>query len=386
MKKRTIKASLLAPKSEIIAIYCSVVPRDFPPHHRLSYVKELSRYFPVIFVDLPSGVRSPSLAEVLRFSNFLAKNFFGVNDSFFWEVAPFRKISFLILYIFLTIQKLMFKKKILLYTTSGYRDPVYRFIPFDKSIFDCPDIHRGELQKNKDWIAKFDLVLVNTKLVADKLRQYNPKAVEVASGYRRYREPSLGHPKIPNSVLFLGGISQRIDYGLLEKVIRKNPKFNFYFIGEIYLAKYYAEKKDRERLGKWQKILEYPNANYLGVFPDDLLDSVAPFFEVGIIPYEVFDAFNYYSNPIKLFDYLASFLYVVSTPLENVRFYSRGYPVFIGRDWEEFSNKVGLALSYSPKNLQKYKGKLRGLLEKQSLERKTLQAVGETKKLFAEMI
>jgi hypothetical protein len=382
MKKRTTKASFLAPDSEIILIYCSIVPRDFPPHHRLSYVEELSKHFPVLFIDLPSGSRSTSLTEVFRFCVLLVKNFFGVKDSFFWEITPFRKVSFLILYIFLTIQKILFKKKILLYTTSGYWDRVYRFIPLDKSIFDCPDIHAGELEKNRSWIAKFDLVFANTKLVLDKLKQYNARVIEVASGYRRYRKPILKHPKIPNSVLFLGGISQRIDYQLMEKVIKKNPKFNFNFMGEVYLNKYYAEKKDRVRLGKWQRILKYPNVNYLGVVSDGLLDSLTPFFKVGIIPYEPSNSFNYYSNPIKIFDYLASGLNVVSTPLENVRVYSRSHPVSVGQDWEDFSKKVRLALSYSNENFEKYKNQIDELLKKESLERKTLRVVGEIKKLF----
>jgi len=368
--------------SRTILVYCSVVPRDFPPHHRLNYVKALSKHFAVIFIDLPAGFRLSPFLGAFKFYSSIVSTFFRFKNSFVWEFFPNRRLHFLILYLYLLSQKILFKKKILLYTTSGYAGPVYCYIPYDKSIFDCPDIHKGEFEKNKNWISKFDLVLANTELVAQRVNKFNDNVIKVASGYRNFRKTSFLQPKIPNSVLFLGGISQRINYTLLEKVIQKIPDVDFYFVGEIYLNKYYKEKKDKNRLKSWQRILKYSNVHYLGEFPDELIDSFSPFFKVGIIPYETSDIFNYYSNPIKLFDYLASGMFVISTPLANLTSYTHSFPVDLAVSANEFVGKIRLALSKTDNDFKKYEVKIKRLLKNQSLESKTSQVIKEVNLLL----
>lgn len=364
--------------SDTILIYCSVVPHDFPPSHRLNFVRELSKNLQVIFIDLPSGLRLSSLSQIFVFYGFLARTFYRFDSSFLWEFFQFRKLNFYVLYLYLLFQKFFFGKKVILYTTSGYSDPIYSYIPFDKSIFDCPDIHKGEFEKHKAWIRQFDLVFTNTKLISEIIKKYNNNVKLVSSGYLDKKiVPVFSPQKIPNSVAFFGGISQRIDYNLLKRVIRNLPNVTFYFIGDVYLNKYYVENKDGKLLNKWNKILTFSNVNYLGNFSNEIFHSILPFFRIGIVPYVSKDTFNFYSNPIKLYDYLSSGMYVVSTPIPNVTSFTKSFPVYIAQSPDQFVRKIKFLLRTSDKGILKYKNKVAGILGKQSVETKVASVFEE---------
>lgn len=370
--------------SDLLLIYCSVVPHDFPPSHRVNFVWELSRHVSVIFVDLPSSLRLNPLSRAFKFYISLIYSFFRFEYPFVWEFFRFQRVHFLILHIYLLFQKYFLKKRIILYTTSGFYDSIYRYIPYEKSIFDCPDRHKDEFEKNKSWIQKFNLVFTNTKLLFESVNKYNNNVKIVASGYLDNRIPESFHHKILNSVLFSGGISQRIDYGLLEKVIRRLPQVQFYFVGEVYLNKYYIEPEDNHRLKKWRKILNYPNVHYLGNFSETVLQNILPLFGIGIIPYVTSDVFNYYSNPIKLYDYLAYGMSVISTPLPNVEIFTNSLPVYTARSPLEFVRKIEMVLRKSDRDIFKYKDKVARLLQSQNVERKKTQVLRAIKLLLME--
>lgn len=369
--------------SKLLLVYCSVVPHDFPPSHRINFVRKLSKYLNVIFIDLPTDSCLSPLSKAVKFYFSLLNTFFKFKYSFVWEFFRFRKLHFFTLYLYLFFQKLFFRKRIILYTTSGYNDLVYRYIPYDKSIFDCPDRHKSEFGMNKDWIKKFDLVFANTKKLYQILKKYNQNTKMVSSGYLDVDTPIFYRQKIQNSALFLGGISQRINYNLLLRVIQRLPEVDFYFIGEVYLDKYYAESKDKIRLKKWQKILNYRNVYYWGESPENYLKHMIPFFKVGLIPYDSSEVFNYYSNPIKLYEYLAYGVNVVSTPLPNVSSLAKKFPVYIGGSSKAFGEQIKLALSRNEKLINKDKNKVAILLRKNSMERKTFQVIKELQLLSA---
>lgn len=377
-----IKLSPSRFKSKILLIYCSVVPHDFPPFHRINFVRELSKYINVIFVDLPSIFRFVPISKLINFYVPLIKTLFRFDYTFVWELFRFRRFHFLILNFYLLFQKYYFNKKIVLYTTSGYFDPIYRYIPYDKSVFDCPDIHEGEFERNKNWINKFDLVFANTKLVFESIRKYNRKVKMMPSGYRNYKIINFTKEKIPNSVLFLGGISQRIDYDFLIKVIENLPNVEFYFIGEVYLNKYYVEKKDKARLKKWMKLLAFSNVHYLGELSENILESILPIFKVGIIPYFSKDSFNFYSNPIKLYDYLSYGIYTISTSLPNVENFTGNFPIYTANSASEFVINIKRVLEKTEKEIFRYENQIMRFLKSESMENKVSRVLEEINLLF----
>ena len=379
---RIIAVIKLAPTPvnlKTILVYCSVVPHDYPPFYRVKFVRELSQHLNVVFIDLPSGFRLNKITRAPGFYFSVLVSLFRFDHSFVWEFFRPRRFNYHLLKLYLLFQKIFRGKKIILYTTSGYSDPVYKFIPFEKSIFDCPDIHSSELEKNKIWISKFNKVFTNTKLITEKIKKYNNRIKTIPSGYMGKTTFDLSQPKKPNSVLFLGGISQRLDYDLLERVIYMLPQVRFYFAGEVYLNKFYTESRDATRLKKWEKILTYPNVYFLGNLSDSKLKLTAPLFKIGLIPYLTKDTFNYYSNPIKLYDYLANAMFVVSTPLPNVARFKGSLPVYIAKTPGGFAKKIHRLLRISDREIFKYKNKIIGLYYRENLEAKVVRVLGEIK-------
>ena len=370
-----IKIAPSKTNSKVILVYCSVVPYSYPPHYRISFVKQLSKHFNVVFIDLPSNKHYKRLSEAFHFYYYLVRTFFRFTHSFLWEYYSFKKFNYISLYFYLNILKFFKKKRILLYTTSGYFDVIYRYIPFNKSIFDCPDIHDGEFQSNNNWLKKYDLIFSNTDAVRVNLNQYNTQVKLISSGYLKKPTYRFHSKKIPNSVLFLGGISQRIDYEMLEKIIAEIPKANFYFAGDVYLNKYYSESGDNQRLKKWKRILKYPNTHYLGSLSKSKLQTLLPYFKIGVIPYKSTDVFNLYSNPIKLYDYLSYGMYVISTPLINISNLSQPLPVNICYSSDEFVKKIASLLAKPSTDILKYKNSVSKLLSNQSMEKKVSQVL-----------
>lgn len=119
-----------------------------------------------------------------------------------------------------------------------------------------------------------------------------------------FLEPSLG--EIPNDlidipeprVVYAGAIYEWFDFDLFNKVVESNPDKSFVIIG----------------FGKTELITKrYPNLYFLGERKHSELKRYLKHMQVGIIPFK--DKTNIIINcdPIKLYEYLASLLPVVTT-------------------------------------------------------------------------
>jgi len=166
------------------------------------------------------------------------------------------------------------------------------------------------------------------------------------------------------------------------QVIKKLSDINFYFIGEIYLNKYYVESEDRVRLQKWEDILQYKNVHYLGEFPESILQSILPFFKVGIIPYKTNDLFNEYSNPIKLYDYSEGGMFVISPPLLNITTFTKDFPIILAETPTEYMRGISRALALPQKEILKYEIKVQKFFKEQSIEIKSTKVMQRIKKLL----
>jgi hypothetical protein len=376
-----IKLSVSDNNSKTIILYCSVVPHDYPPYHRLDFAKKLSKSINVIFIDTPTLFKKVTIHELIYFYLSLLGNLINFKFNFIWEFIGFRKINFLSLKYFIIIQKYIFGKQVILYCTSGYWDSVFDYINADKSIFDCPDVHENEFNNNRKWIGEFDVVLVNSLPVYDYVKKFNNNLKIVGTGYFNNLNKVLFKNKLTDSVVFFGGISQRIDYELLLHIVKKLPKIEFYFIGDIYLNKYYQEKGDNVNFKKWENLTRFSNVHYLGVLRDiNSISAILPFFKVGIIPYISEDIFNYYSNPIKLYEYLAYGMGVVSTALANISVLKEIYPVRIALTTGEFARNINTMLRKKISK-KKYNYLINNLIKKQDMDLKVKQVLGIIKKM-----
>jgi glycosyltransferase involved in cell wall biosynthesis len=113
----------------------------------------------------------------------------------------------------------------------------------------------------------------------------------------------------------------------MEFLARKNPEFNFIYIGRTEI--------DLSTL----KTLK--NIYFTGPVPYDSLPEWAAYFDAAIIPFMV-NGLTISSNPIKLLEYFALGLPVVSTRIPEVEKFKPF--VYIGDGYQEFSDLINLAL------------------------------------------
>lgn len=115
---------------------------------------------------------------------------------------------------------------------------------------------------------------------------------------------------------------------LLAEVARKRPDWHIVMIGDstVDLAPYRS----------------LPNMHFLGRKPYADLPAYCRQFDVGLIPFKV-NELTKAVNPIKLREYLAAGLPVVSTPLPEAKVCA--HLIHVGADLSAFAEAVELALA-----------------------------------------
>ena len=106
---------------------------------------------------------------------------------------------------------------------------------------------------------------------------------------------------------FMGFVSDYADLGLLAGAARARPDWSFVLLGDI--------RCNVAALGGLK------NVHLLGGRPYERLPAYCRGFDVGLIPFRM-NRLTQAVNPIKLREYLAAVLPVVSAPLETVRRYA----------------------------------------------------------------
>lgn len=234
----------------------------------------------------------------------------------------------------------------------AFRDPItWTFMPTSTEVagelgekllvYHCVDEHSAFTGVDKDpllalerrLIEKADCVVVSSRRLYATRRPINPRThlvehgvdVElfrqacdadrpVAEDMRRLRKPVIG---------FFGIIADWVDLGLIRFLADARPQWDLALIGKPVA--------DLAALGGT------PNVHLLGHRPYAALPSYAKGFDVAIVPF-VTNEFTLAANPLKLREYLAAGLPVVSTDLPEVA--KMKGAVRIGRDREGFLRAI----------------------------------------------
>ncbi|MGH8905621.1 MAG: glycosyltransferase [Egibacteraceae bacterium] len=137
---------------------------------------------------------------------------------------------------------------------------------------------------------------------------------------RRIPRPRIG---------FFGGLDDyRVDLGLLEKVAQAFPDAQLVLIGDAVCS--------------MQRLAALPNVHWLGYRPYEEIPRYGSGFDVALLPC-LDNEFIRCSNPIKLKEYLALGLPVVSTDFPEVRRYAQW--IGIASDHQEFVALIHAALA-----------------------------------------
>jgi len=185
--------------------------------------------------------------------------------------------------------------------------------------------------------------------VANELRErfgHQPKVHWIPNGvdydHWQTRQPLPDDLKdIPAPIIgYVGVIQSRIDVKLVKQIADLNPDKSFVFVGNVY------PEFDSNQLEKC------PNVHFLGQKTYAELPAYVNHFHVCIIPHKV-DQFTRSMNPLKLYEYLACGLPVISTPVSGMSIF--GDLVKVAKDAESFSQEIDQALNddYEHSRLQR---------------------------------
>lgn len=189
----------------------------------------------------------------------------------------------------------------------------------------------------RQLLAGADLVFTSSELLWRERVKHNPRAVFIPHGVdvAHFARALDAHAGIPSDlqrvrrpiVGFIGAVADFVDLDLVAEAARVRPDWSFVMVG------------------RWvtdlRAIRGLPNVHLLGQRPYESLPAYCRGFDVGLIPFRI-NNLTLRANPLKLREYLAAGLPVVSTPLPEVAKYSALVRIAQGRD--EFIREIQHAL------------------------------------------
>ena len=166
-------------------------------------------------------------------------------------------------------------------------------------------------------VRRADLVLASSETLAEERRRWNPRTHFVSHGvdvthFARALDAGVTPPAdagalAPPVIGFFGLIAEWIDLELIAEIARRRPAWTVVMIGKANVDT--------------SALRALPNVRLLGQKPYAALPAYCRAFDVGIIPFRI-DALTVRANPLKLREYLAAGLPVVSSDLPEVRKYA----------------------------------------------------------------
>ncbi len=148
--------------------------------------------------------------------------------------------------------------------------------------------------------------------------QRNGKPSEALARVMQLPRPRLG---------YLGPPSFRVHAGLVKELLAAHPEWHFVACGPI-------------------PGLTMPNLHDIGWVVPAELPSLAALFDVGLMPYDCSQEMNLHCVPLKLFDYFAAGLPVVSTPV--IHLWDCRDLVYLGTTPAELAEGIRRALAEAP--------------------------------------
>jgi len=196
----------------------------------------------------------------------------------------------------------------------------------EKVLYYCVDDHasftgydRGQvLRDEQELCRRADMVVTTSMALQEAKKPWNPNTVLVPHGvdYEHFSravaedlpEPAdiaaIPHPRLG----FFGLIRDWVNLDMLAEVASRRAGWHFVLIGDA---------DSNVNLGKYAAV---PNMHFLGRRPYADLPAYCRAFDVGLIPFKI-NELTLAVNPIKLREYLAAGLPVVSTPMPEAKLY-----------------------------------------------------------------
>lgn len=222
---------------------------------------------------------------------------------------------------------------------------IFQQYPTAKKVFDTVDNwsehtayiqYQQRLKKNYVRIDKTADVIFTVSPDLKKVFPENTHVYWVPNGVdvQHFRQPSNNQQfnLLPKPfVVYCGVIQERFDLSLVEQTARLLPNIHFVIAGPIWEGINLAS-------------LHLPNVHLIGSVDYQQLPSLLARASCGIIPHIV-NRFTASMNPLKLYEYLAAGLPVISTPVKGTEQFPTG--VTVASTPPEFATAIKKAIAYS---------------------------------------
>jgi glycosyltransferase involved in cell wall biosynthesis len=197
----------------------------------------------------------------------------------------------------------------------------------------------------EDLFRKSDLVVVSAETLLEKKKDFNKNMFLIRHGvdFKHFRKALDDSLKIPDEIAnlpkpiigFHGLLADWVDFELIKKIADHYKNGSVVLIGKITVD---GEKK--------VKILnDIPNIHFLGRKPYEELPNFCKGFDVALNPF-VTNELTKHVNPLKVREYLAAGLQVVSSDIQEVRVLK---DCLIGENHADFIKKIEFILN-NPKS------------------------------------
>ncbi|MBK7708538.1 MAG: glycosyltransferase [Acidobacteria bacterium] len=187
-----------------------------------------------------------------------------------------------------------------------------------------------------------DLVIVSAEKLFASKKDYNPNTFIIRHGtdWHHFRTALNPETEVPDEIAnlprpiigFHGLLADWVDFGLIKKTAERFRNGSVVLIGKTTVD---AEKKIRILDG-------IPNIHFLGRQPYADLPAYCKGFDVALNPFEI-NELTLAANPLKVREYLAAGLPVVSTDIPEVHVLE---DCLVGVDHDDFLRKIEYALDH----------------------------------------
>lgn len=237
-------------------------------------------------------------------------------------------------------------RKVVAYLWRPHFAAALDLIPHDVSCYHIDDeytfspVEQPLGKEEAALIARVDQVFIHSPALMEKKGNINPHTLSVPNGvdYRAFSTPMdepddmkhIPHPRIG----YVGQIKVQLDFPTLLTLARRHREWSFVFVGPV------------KPLGEWTELMSIlsrlPNVYFLGGKPVDALPGYVQHLDVCTMCY-VLNDYTKFIYPLKLHEYLAAGLAVVSSPIHSLLEF--GDVVKLARTPEEWSHAMTEALA-----------------------------------------
>ena len=183
-------------------------------------------------------------------------------------------------------------------------------------------------------VAEADVVIVSNPILLERHRAEREDLILVENGVDLDRFTPTGPvaESLPGGVIvgFHGAVAPWFDFDLVSSVASLRPGLTFVMVGPV----------DPEVEGQAVKLAELANVTFLPAQPSERIAEFVRGFAVGMIPFVV-DEMTEAVTPLKMYEYLASGVPVVASPLPVCE---RHAAVATASDPGSFAARIDVAL------------------------------------------